>query len=184
MATTNKLPGRKAGQFGFTLVELIIVIVVIGVLGAVAAPIMFGRKGFDAVAYSNQVSSLIRYGQKVAIAQNRNVYVRLDGTKVALCYDASVACGLQVAAAGGGNSGSSSTLANCANSSTWACEGVPNGLAITTHALFYFDATGKPFLSTDAPPTLNSSFTDQTVTVSGDGLNHNTIISAETGYVH
>lgn len=183
MTAADKLPGRKAGQFGFTLVELIIVMVVIGVLGAVVAPVMLGSRGVDAATYSNQVASIIRYGQKIAIAQGRNVYVRLDGTKVALCFDSTAACGQRVAPAGGVNSGKSATLANCANSNTWACEGVPSGMTVTAHPLFYFDPTGKPFLSTDVPPTLISTFTQQTITVSGDGLSRNTIIGAETGYV-
>jgi MSHA pilin protein MshC len=171
-----------AGQFGFTMVELVTVIVIIGVLGAVAAPRLFERSAFDAMAYTDQVRGLIRYGQKLAIAQNRNVYVRLDGASVALCYD--VACASRVVPPGGANSGSSNTQAQCANLSAWSCEGVPNGLAITSASTFYFDANGKPFRSTDAPPTLNSTFADLTITVSGDGLNHNTVVAAETGYVY
>jgi MSHA pilin protein MshC len=179
----NRLPGCQPGQSGFTLVELIVVMVLAGILAAFAAPRFFERAGFDARAYSDQVRTLIRFGQKIAIAQNRNVYVRVDGAKVALCFDATAVCGQRVVSAAGGNSGSSATLANCANSNTWACEGVPSGLTLTSHSLFYFDPVGKPFLSSDLPPTLSSSFSQQTVTVSGGGLSISTLIAAETGYV-
>jgi MSHA pilin protein MshC len=179
-----KLPGFYARQFGFTLVELIIVMVVVGVLGAVAAPMFFDRKGFDAAAYTDQVRGLIRYGQKLAIAQNRNVYVRLDGASAALCYDANTACTLPVPSPSGGNSGSSATRLACAASATWACEGVPSGLTMTSHARFYFDPSGKPFLATDGASVVLSTFATQTVVVSGDGQNHNIVITTETGYVH
>lgn len=176
-------PAPTARQSGFTLVELITVLIVIGILGAAAAPKFFDRKSYDALAYANQVSSLIRYGQKTAIAQNRNVYVRLNGSSVALCFDS--ACANRVSAASGSNSASSVTLSQCGNSVTWACEGVPAGLAITAGSMFYFDAVGKPFLSVDTPPTLVSTFpASLTVTVTGDGLNHNTVVTGETGYVY
>ncbi|MBY0241138.1 MAG: prepilin-type N-terminal cleavage/methylation domain-containing protein [Burkholderiaceae bacterium] len=172
----------ERGSAGFTLVELITVMVVVGVLGAVAAPRFFDRKAFDAVAFSNQVASILRYGQKTAIAQNRSVYVRLNGSSVALCFDST--CASRVTAAAGSNSGSSSTLSQCSNSSTWACEGIPSGLAMTSASMFYFDPTGKPFHSTNIPPTLVSTFTtDLTITVTGDGLSHNTVVTTETGYV-
>lgn len=156
----------------------------IGILGAVAAPRFFDQRGYTATAYADQVRSLIRYGQKLAIAQNRNVYVRLDGASVALCYDSTAACTQRVQPPGGSNSGSSATLQRCGNFGNWACEGVPSGIAITNHALFYFDPMGKPFLATDVPPVLFSNFTTRTIVVSGDGLNHNVNVIAETGYVY
>jgi MSHA pilin protein MshC len=183
-STGFPLPGRCAGQFGFTLVELIVVMVVIGLLGAVAAPRFMERKGFDAVSYTDQARGLIRYGQKLAIAQNRNVYVRLDGASAALCYDAATACAQPVLSPSGSNSGSSATRQACAASTTWACEGVPSGLTMTSHARFYFDPSGKPFLATDGASAVLSTFTTQTVVVSGDGLPHNILITTETGYVH
>lgn len=178
-----KLPGALARQFGFTLVELITVMLVVGILGAIAAPKFFDRKGFDAVAFSHQAASIIRYGQKTAIAQNRSVYVRLNGSSVALCFDG--ACSSQVRAAAGSNSASSVTLAQCGNSTTWACEGVPGGLTMSSTSTFYFDPTGKPFLTTDISPTLVSTFPiSVTITVSGDGMSHNIYVIGETGYVY
>ena len=174
----TELPGLDARQFGFTLVELIIVMVVIGVLGAVAAPRFFQRQGFDAVAYTDQVRSVIRYGQKLAIAQNRNVFVRLDGASVALCYDAPTVCAQRVQPASGTNSGSSATLQRCGNATGWACEGVPSGLSITAHPNFFFDPSGEPFLAA------GGSLPTQTVVITGDGLNHNVVVTTQTGYVY
>ncbi|MES2257592.1 MAG: prepilin-type N-terminal cleavage/methylation domain-containing protein [Pseudomonadota bacterium] len=180
-----KLSGRKARQFGFTLIELITVMIVIGILGAIAAPRFFDRKGFDAVAYSDQIRALIRYGQKIAIAENRNVFVRIDGNSVALCFDST--CTSYVLPASRNNSGSSTTLARCGNTTAWACEGLPNGLTMSpsTTITFYFDPTGKPFASGDTPPTLASSFAnDMVITIGGDGTTHTTTVTAETGYVY
>lgn len=179
-----ELPGRCAGQFGFTLVELIVVIILIGLLAAVAVPRFVERKSFDALAFTDQARSVIRYGQKVAIAQNRNVYVRLDGASVALCYDANTNCTQPVRAPSGSNSGSNATRLACSASTTWACEAVPSGLTMTSHARFYFDPSGKPFLASDGASVVQSTFATQTVVVSGDGLPHNIVITTETGYVH
>lgn len=154
-------------------------IVLVGILGAVAAPRMFDQKSFGAVGYTDQVRSLIRYGQKLAIAQNRNVFVRLDGTSVALCYDASAACTQRVKPPAQSNSGSSATLQRCGNSTAWACEGVPSGLSITSHPGFFFDPSGEPFQASGG-----QSLPTQTIAITGDGLNHNVVVTTQTGYVY
>ena len=170
---------RPTRSGGFTLVELVIVLVVVGILAGVAAPRFFQRQGFDAVAYTDQTRALLRYGQKIAIAQSRFVFVRLNGSSAALCYNAS--CNAHVAPAGGANSGTSATLASC-GSTDWACEGVPNGLAATA-ATFYFDPTGQPFAAGDPLGGLNSTFAALTVSITGDGSPHNITVTPVTGYV-
>lgn len=176
------MPGLLTRQFGFTLVELVTVIVVMGVLAAMVAPRFMERIGFDAVSLTHQTAAMIRYGQKVAIAQNRTVFVRLNGNSIALCYTAD--CGTIVAPASGENSGSSVTLSRCGNSKVWACEGVPTGLTMSSASTFFFDATGKPFAGTDNPLGLTSTFQTLSIAISGDGLPHSVVVVAETGYVY
>ncbi|MYN20478.1 prepilin-type N-terminal cleavage/methylation domain-containing protein [Rugamonas sp. FT107W] len=180
MGLAQRRHSRPARPGGFTLVELVTVLVVVGVLGAFAAPRFFQRQGFDAVAYTDQMRALLRYGQKIAIAQGRNVFVRLNGSSAALCYDA--ACTAHLPPAGGSNSGTKATLARC-GTTAWACEGVPSGLAASA-ATFFFDPTGQPFAANDPPGGLNSTFVPLTLAVTGDGSAHNITVTPVTGYVY
>lgn len=176
-------------QTGFTLVELIAVVVLLGILAALAAPRFFDRRIFDTRMFADQSRALIRQAQKVAIAQNRNVYVRLNGSSVALCFTASCSGAAElVRASSGSNSGSAPTKAACvvgSYQSFWACEGVPSGGAYSASASsFYFDALGQPFAAGDAPPTTVSTFAKLTITITGDGSSRAIVVEPGTGYVH
>lgn len=184
-------PRRRPAPRGFTLVELIAVILIAATLAAFAMPRFFSARTFDARNFSDQSRAMLRYAQKVAIAQNRSVFVRLDGASVALCFNlqADAGCGAanRVPPPSGSNSGSAATVSRCGGVAQWHCEGVPDGVsyaAAPAYASFYFNALGQPYAPGDADGVLASSFARMVLTVAGDGASYPITVEAETGYVH
>lgn len=76
---------------GFTLIELILVIVVLGVLAVFAAPRIFNSSDFNARGFHDETLALLRYAQKTAIAQRRTVCVTFPSAGSALVRIASAA---------------------------------------------------------------------------------------------
>jgi MSHA pilin protein MshC len=86
---------------GFTLVELVTTMVIVGVLAAVIAPRFIGRQGFEARGYYDASATAIRYAQKTAIAKRRSTFVVLTATQTAICYDAACTSRVTDPATGG-----------------------------------------------------------------------------------
>lgn len=175
---------RRHEALGFTIIELVAVIVVVGILAAFAVPRFVRNETFDARSFTDQNLNMLRYAQKLAIAQNRPVFALLSSNRIALCFTA--ACSVaadQVRPPSGTNSGNPSTVAACGNAATWFCEGRPSNVTYTPPtAVFYFNALGRPFLATDVDPV--STFTRMQIPISDGGPTRNVIVEAETGYVH
>lgn len=171
---------------GFTLVELVLVIVLVGVLSAVAIGRFAGPGVFEARAYSDQVMAALRTAQKTAIAQNRPVFVSLNVASVAVCFNA--ACTSRVRAPGGNNDGSGPSLAACGGSSVHYCVGAPGGITLTAPVplpyTFYFDQNGRPFRSADPVGSDTSTFATLVLTIVEGADSFNFTIERETGYVH
>jgi MSHA pilin protein MshC len=70
---------------GFTLVELVVILVVIGIIAVVAIPRMFQRQDFDHQASYDRAMAIVRYAQKVAIAQRTIVIVQVSSNTLSAC---------------------------------------------------------------------------------------------------
>ncbi|MFZ3126605.1 MAG: GspH/FimT family pseudopilin [Rhodoferax sp.] len=81
--------GCGVEQRGFTLIELVMVMVLVGVLAVVAAPRIFNTGDFNVRGFHDETLSLLRFAQKTAIAQRRVVCVALNANGVALTMDTS-----------------------------------------------------------------------------------------------
>ncbi len=76
---------------GFTMVELIMVIVILGILAAVAGPRFFDRQVFDDRLFFEESLSAVRYAQKLAVASGCSINTQVSNSGYALSYAA--ACG-------------------------------------------------------------------------------------------
>jgi MSHA pilin protein MshC len=150
---------NRRPQQGFTLVELILVITLLGILSFVAAGRMLDRSDVDARAFADRLESTLQQAHKQAIAQRRRVYVNLDAGsgRVRACFDASSACSQPLAAPAGG-------VLDIAT---------PAGIALTgAVAQFSFDALGRPSLGATT-----------VLTVTGGSSSHTVSIERDSGYV-
>ena len=164
MNTRSDLKSACLVQCGFTLVELIMTMVIIGIIAAVAAPRFFSTDVFQSRGFADQVQASLRYAQKQAIAQRRNVCVTMTATDISMI----------IASAAGAASLCNTNLvspagqpANCPSATYRIC--APSGVTLAyTSANSNFDALGRT--------------ASNTITISG--ATNNIVVEAETGYVH
>ena len=144
---------------GFTLTELVVVIVIATILAAFAIA-RINTTSFNTEGFANQLGATIRYAQKIAISQRRNVTVTVTAGAVSLSYPDAPLSGAAVHRPPGTDA---------------FTVGVPSGVSLSgslSGSAFTFSALGKP--------TPGGA-----LIVSGGDIAPITItVEAETGYVH
>lgn len=81
----------RTANAGFTVIELVLVIVIVAVLGAIAGPRFFDNATFDERAFHDELVASLRYAQKVAVASGCPVQVDITSTSYSLTQQALLA---------------------------------------------------------------------------------------------
>ena len=154
---------RPARRRGFTLAELVMTIVIIGILIAVTAPRFVSWKGFASRGFYDEAQGVVRLAQKTAIAWRRSIFVCVTATDIsAISPNSTCAAPVPLAhpTTPGGQLKSIATA----------------GVTLSPVGNFSFNGLGQP--SGPVTITLNS-------TIAGDPTPaRKIVVESETGYVH
>lgn len=153
---------HRAG--GFTLVELVTIMVLLGILAVVALPKLNSATSFRAVEFRDQVIAALRYSQKTATSHRRLVCAALTTNTVTLTvdHDRSGACDGRALPVPG-------AAANVVQSTDSAAV-----FAAVPVANLYFQPDGR--ITSDVAGSSN-----QTVSMTVDGLS--VYVAGATGYI-
>jgi MSHA pilin protein MshC len=141
-------------QFGFTLVELIMVIVLLSILSAVALPRFFARSGFDERVFFDDTLNAIRYAKEMAVATGCQTQFQ------------STTSGYQVFRNDSCSSGTFTTQIRHPTTGEVGLSGSQAGIAMTAITITFYP--------------LGNASTDATVSVGSKNI----IVVADTGFVY
>lgn len=125
---------------GFTLTELIITLVIVGIISLVAMPRFLNNDDFDNRIFRDEVTSALRYAQKKAVASRRNVCVAFTNNSVTLTS----------ASARGAAAVCDQALVNATGNAGYVVSARNQTAFAAQPANFFFDSQGQPSSGTQA----------------------------------
>jgi MSHA pilin protein MshC len=152
------LPSRVKCR-GFTMIELIMIMLIVGILAVVAIPKIADKSVFQVRGFTDQVRSGLQYAQKTAIAQRRSVCATLTATSLALTKESSN---------GAGNACTSGISVTSPTGGAFAITAPGSVTLSSTAGTITFDALGQ------------NTASSATVTVAGAA---SVVVEQVTGYV-
>lgn len=161
----KRKPHKNPTSSGFTMIELVMVMVLAGILAVAVIPRFANKSAFDERGFFDQTISMVRYAQKVAIAQRRDVFVNTTTNTICLTYVADLTCA---------TAGAANQVINPADQAWFKRDATKVGQAGGSFAAatsFSFSALGKPSAGT-------------VINVLSTGTTQSITVEAETGYVH
>ena len=176
----------RCSQHGFTLVELIMVIVMMGVLAVFAAPRLFDSTDFYARGFHDETMALLRYAQKAAVAQRRLVCVSLTLPEPAMAKLSIVsepapgACDISLTGPSANCPGGPSITAfpndkqGCIQSRSGVWYDASSAVSVT------FNGLGQSIDASTAAATTRTVKVSTAAGVWGNPI----VVDGETGYVH
>lgn len=153
---------------GFTLLELIVVMVLLGTLSVYVAPRLLNASDFDAFGFHNETLAYLRYAQKTAVAQRRTVCVGFAGASLTLNI---------AAAPGSFDCAAPGALVGPRGENAPVTLNAKAGVAYAALPVaFNFDGLGQPITG--------AGLAQATQTFQVAGVTRTITVEANTGYVH
>ncbi|MDF2445403.1 MAG: hypothetical protein K0S46_639 [Moraxellaceae bacterium] len=185
-ARVPNTPRLSQESRGFTLIELVVVIMLIAVVTALAGPRFLSTESFHRASFFHDVLSASRYAHQLAVATGCHVQLQLNAVNgYSLRRDAN--CAAMPALAPDFNAAGSQVEVPGSPGLAYASGSMPAGMTLTltesSGALAGDTLIFSPDGTVRASPAGGSVLAEVTVTIGNDGSTRSFAFSGRTGYV-